>query len=65
MGLKRIILHVGTEKTGSSSIQRTLAESKEDFEQQGSAFLGRTLEMYRNNQSLPVGPWQANGGHQE
>lgn len=64
-GLKRINHHVGTGKTGSSSIQRTLAESKEDLEQQGYAFVSRVVELYRSKQSLPVKPWQDNDGHPE
>jgi hypothetical protein len=58
MSLKRIILHVGTGKTGSSSIQRALALSHKDLETKGYAYLGRTLETYRNEQSLPIEPWQ-------
>lgn len=48
----------GRARPVSSSIQRALALSQRDLEAKGYAYLGRALETYRNQQSLPIAPWQ-------
>jgi len=53
MSLPKLIVHIGAGKTGSSSIQRTLAENRHALNEMGCKYLGLFLEYA--NESVPVG----------
>jgi hypothetical protein len=65
MSLQRAYIHIGTGKTGSSTIQDLLADSQQLLLDQGVAFLGRMLEQHINLQKRPREVWQRNGGWPE
>lgn len=53
-----LTVHIGTGKTGSSSIQRTLAKGHQALAAKGIWYVGLMFEMYAHKQH----PWQKTGG---
>jgi hypothetical protein len=57
-GLPRLVVHIGSGKTGTSSIQETLRAGRQALQRQGIAYLGLMLE-HAGPQRFP---WQAANG---
>jgi len=62
MAIRKAYIHIGTGKTGSSTIQRLLAGSHSELTAQGVSFLGRMLEQQVHCQKRQREVWQENGG---